>query len=445
MKSFISLLTILWVTTLATACDYTVRDIGFVEYREPRLRLVVLFHDDLDEAQLRRAQGELNRQAAEPNCRAWNLNFQSGTLANLNDPTDAQRTWLRDSDRDWSCWLGRSDGEYRLLEEASIDHRPNWEQLLGEHLQLPLLQTFREQALDSFAQLVLFESTSTEDNEKAEQVIAQTLDALGKAASLLPRPITQPVRVIRVAASDREKYAALLWLMHSRELAADAPSLVTLYGRGRLAGPTLQGADSQVDALLGQLVLVGQACECGTQRNWVQYPNLPIAWPEELQSSIADHVGFDHRSTLIIEEVKRIIQRGPQSLPNGRDDVGDVVNSTLSLSHNGVSDELSATVIQGDGWGFELSAESSSAADADQAAPLIAIPIGHAVPEAVTEKSPAQLSNSAAEIASRGAGAQASGARASGGLSGFTLLLIATAIAIGILLCLRLYRSSSIA
>ncbi len=432
MRSLISLLSILWLATLAAACDYTVRDIGFVEFGEPNLRLIVLFHDRLDATQLREAQRELNEPATESNCRAWNLNFQCGTLANLSEPTDALRAWLRDSDRDWSCWLRRNDGEVRLLEEASIEQRPSWEKLLEDHLQLPLLQTFREQALDSFAQLVLFESAAGENNERAEQVIAQAIAALGKAASLLPRPITQPVRVIRVAANERAKNATLLWAMRNRELPADVPCLATLYGRGRLAGPTLRGDAIQVESLLAQLVLVGQACECGTQRNWVQYPHLPIAWPEDLQADIAHHVGFDPRSTLVIEEVKRIIQRGPESLLNARDDVGDVVNSTLSLGGSHEFDELSATVIQGDGWGFESPAALPSSVATDQAPQMLAIPLGRVARESVAENSSDTVNNSA----TKNIVPHAPIAETPNGLSAFILLSIA--ISIGISLCILL-------
>lgn len=431
MRSFISLLTTLYLANLVAACDYTVRDIGFVEFGPPNLRLIVLFHDRLDETQLREVQRELNEQATESNCRAWNLNFQCGTLANLNEPTDEQRAWLRDSDRDWSCWLRRSGGESRLLEEASIEQRPSWAKLLEDHLQLPLSQTFLEQALDSFAQLVLFESARVGNNERAERVIAQAIAALGKAASLLPRPITQPVRVIRVAASERTKHATLLWAMHNQELPLDVPSLVTLYGRGRLAGPALQSDAIEVETLLAQLVLVGQACECGTQRNWVQYPHLPIAWPEDLQAEMAHHVGFDPRSTLVIDEVKRIIQRGPQSLPNGRDDVGDVVNSALSLGGSHEFDELSATVILGDGWGFEPAA-IPSAATSDHAPKLLAIPPGRAPLEAVAENSAALVNSSATNTARR-----APVAGTLGGRSALVLLFTAIGISLCILLSLR--------
>ncbi|MCA9181117.1 MAG: hypothetical protein KDA51_06675, partial [Planctomycetales bacterium] len=388
---------------------------------------------------LREVQRELNEQATESNCRAWNLNFQCGTLASLNEPTDAQRAWMRNCDSDWSCWLRRNDGESRLLEEASIEQRPSWEKLLEKHLQLALSQTFREHALDSFAQLVLFESTVGGSNQKAEQVIAQSIAALGKAASLLPRPISQPVRVIRVAASERAENATLLWAMYNQELPADTASLVTLYGRGRLPGPTLQGDAIQLEALLAQLVLVGQACECGTQRHWVQYPHLPIAWPEDLQADVAHHLGFDPRSTLVVEEVKRIIQRGPQSLLNGRDDVGDVVNSTLSLAGSHEFGELSASVIQGDGWGFESPAALGSSAAADQSPQMLAIPPGRNSRESAAEHSSATVNSSAANIAQH-----APIAEASGGRNALVLLFIAIGISLGILLSLRHYKSSSI-
>ncbi|MEZ6079984.1 MAG: hypothetical protein R3C09_21965 [Pirellulaceae bacterium] len=436
MRSFIFLLTLLWSSALAAACDYTVRDIGFVEFGAPKLQLIVLFHDRLDATQLREAQRELNEQATESNCLVWNLKFQCGTLANLHDPTDAQRAWLRNSDHDWSCWLRRDDGEVRLLEEASIEQHPSWEKLLEEHLQLPLIATFREQALDSFAQLVLFESTVGGNNEKSEQVIAQAITALGKAASLLPRPISQPVRVIRVPASQRAENATLLWAMYNQELPADTASLAVLYGRGRLAGPTLQGDAIRVESLLAQLVLVGQACECGTQRHWVHFPHLPLAWPEDRQADIAHHLGFDPRSTLVVEEVKRIIQRGPQSLLNERDVVGDVVNSTLSLAGDHEFGELSATVIQGDGWGFEAPAAFASSAATDHAPQMLAIPPGRDSPESAAEHSSATAHSSTAKIAQN-----APNAETSGGRNALALLFIAIGISICILLSLRFYKS----
>jgi hypothetical protein len=443
VKSFVSLLTIIWLAPLVVACDYTVRDIGFVELGSPNLRLIVLFHDRLDEPRLREAQRELSEQATQSNCREWNLNFQSGTLANLVDPTDAQRAWLRDSKLDWSCWLIRNDTECRLLEEASIEQRPSWEKLLGDHLQLPLSLTYREQALDSFAQLVLFESTDAQSNERTEAVVAQAIAALGKAASLLPRPITQPVRVIRVGAVQRNDYTTLLWAMHNKELPADSPCLATLYGRGRLAGPTMHGDAIQVEAILAQLVLVGQACECGTERNWVQYPHLPIAWPEALQADMAHHLGFDPRSNLVIDEVKRIIQRGPQNLLNGRDDVGDVVNSTLSIGASHASDahdfdELSATVIQGDGWGFDPPATKGSVAESDPAPKLLVIPPGRPTLKSETGNASATVNSSQASIIRQAPIAETAGDR-----STFALVFIAVGISLCVLLSLRHFKASS--
>jgi len=257
---------------------------------------------------------------------------------------------------EWSCWLARDDGASRLLSEGTMEKSPQWTEMLDEHLQRPLSLTYREQAMFSFAHMIVFESLDPAANDSVEKVIANSLEALGKAASLLPRPVTTPVKSIRVPATERADYETLLWLLHCPAVAKDQPAeqpvVCVLYGRGRLAGPVLQGMGIQVESLLSQLVLVGQSCECGTQRNWVQYPQLPLAWPEELQSDMTHHLGFDPANAVVIEEVQRIIQRGPQKLMNGRDDVNDVVSSTLSI--DGANEgEVQATVIQGDGWGFD--------------------------------------------------------------------------------------------
>jgi hypothetical protein len=373
VKRCIALLMVLVLASLAIACDYTIRDIGYVVFAPPKLRMVVLFHERLDEQSVRASQRELASSAQAVECLAWNVSFHSGRLANLVEPTEAQSRWASESAMEWSCWLVRDDGASRLLSEGTMEQPPQWTELLNEHLQRPLSVAYREQAMLSFAQMIVFESTDPAANDDTDKVIARSLEALGKAASLLPRPVTTPVKSIRVPVAERADYETLLWLLHCPEVPAEQPLLCLLYGRGRLAGPVLQGTDIQVDSLLSQLVLVGQSCECGTQRNWVQYPQLPLAWPEELQSDMTHHLGFDPANAVVVEEVKRIIQRGPQNLTNGRDDVSDVVSTTLSIggSNDG---SVQATVIQGDGWGFDE--PESSAAPAAVTPRLLAIPRG---------------------------------------------------------------------
>ncbi len=375
MRGFLVFVTCLCVVHPSWACDYTVRDIGFVDFAPPNMQLVVLFNDNLDETVLRDLQRDLNQQSQKSNCSSWNLRLRSGTLANLADPTEAQRAWQRSTDLDWSCWLVRSDGEARLLYEDAMDQRPNWESLLDNHLQRPLAVELQKRAFDAFAHVVIVESNKTEANVAADELASRAIAALDKAAPLLPRPITLPVHLIRIGAQERSLYATMLWALHGESLPLDDVQVLTIYGRGRLAGPTLQGETLNVGSLLSQLVLVGQSCECGTERNWVQYPHLPIAWPDEIQDDMAHHLGFAPTSSMVIEEVKRIILRGPQNLPNGRDEVVDVVRSTLSISNEPGRQDLHATVVQGEGWGFDSKVIPSTNAD-DLSPQLLAIPPG---------------------------------------------------------------------
>lgn len=401
MRPCIVLLIAFSFAAAALACDYTVRDIGFVDFAPPKLKLVVLFSDGLGESELRDAQRKLAEQSTAPECRCWNFEFQSGTLANFVASSAAQQQWVRESQFDWSCWLVRGDGETRLITEANFEQQePAWPQLLADHFQAPLSANVRENALQSFAQIVLFQSSDDVANARAEEAIAQAIETLDKAASLLPRPISLPVKVVRVDAAARDEHESLLWsvfgasgLMNSAPdwIQPEQPLAWTLYGRGRLAGPALIGDDIQLEGLLSQLVLVGQSCECGTERNWVQYPELPLAWPEEMQSDMARLLGFDPSNAVVIEEVKRIIQRGPQSLPNGRDDVNDVVQTTLAGGLNN-SDALQATVIQGDGWDFEPNTAQSAPANLSGLTPkLLTIPPGRQLEQNKRETSDREM------------------------------------------------------
>jgi hypothetical protein len=338
----------------ALACDYTVRDIGFVEFSPPKLRMVLLFQDRVGDARLRELQGALSQQILEGECHSWNLHFQAGALANLAEPTEEQRRWALDSPRDWSLWMVRDDGATRLLEEGSLpESMLKWSTLLSQHLERPLLLEYRQRALESFAQSVLFEGSDAAANKRAEEAIVGASTALNRAASLLPRPIAGKVQNLRVRFAERADYATLLWLCYIDDTANELPFVCTLYGRGRLAGPVLTGDPIPVESLLSQLVLVGQSCECGTERNWVQYPRLPLDWPEPIESDMAHYLGFDPGNAVVIEEVKRIIQRGPQNLQgNARDDVSAVVSATLGLDASGEG-RFQAQVIQGDGWDFD--------------------------------------------------------------------------------------------
>ena len=96
-----------------------------------------------------------------------------------------------------------------------------------------------------------------------------------------------------------------------------------LYGRGRLADDPVFGAHATSDALLEQLEIVSDSCECDRPRSWLTARHLPLPWNESLRTRARDLLGFDPHSPRIRDEIDRILARGPR--PNGGRAVGEVV------------------------------------------------------------------------------------------------------------------------
>ena len=105
-----------------------------------------------------------------------------------------------------------------------------------------------------------------------------------------------------------------------------------LYGRGRLAGDPLFGAHVTTDALLEQLELVSDSCECDRPRSWLTARHLPLPWNESLRTRAHDLLGFDPHSPRIRDEIDRILSRGPRS--DGGDAVGELIISDPLLGYN---------------------------------------------------------------------------------------------------------------
>lgn len=332
-------------------CNYTVRDIGFVEFAEPRLGVVVLFGDQLAEETIRQYQRRLAEQASDEACRSWNVTYQSGTLANLIVSTTEQQEWVAAREADWSLWLTRDD-EAHWVANGILDIPPDLPTLLARHLEPDWIDAFRRQALEAFAHVVVFEGPDVDSNATVRDRVDATVAALKRAAGLLPRPLTGPVNILTVPYAARESSVPLLWSLGAVAPLAPEPMVVTLYGRGRSAGPVLPGTEWQLAELLSQGVLVGQSCECGTQRRWVSYPAIPIQWSAEWVDDFTRHLGFDPTNAVVIEEVKKIVLRGPQLNVGQRDEVNDVVDAALANS-TGLPGAVRATVIQGDGWDFD--------------------------------------------------------------------------------------------
>lgn len=433
-------------TAIACACRYTVRDIGFVELRGPEYSLVATL-------QLPRAAevarenpsvqppvdqwlGTLRQQLADSNIQ---LSFMYPTSDLSAKPSDGEPVQtiksLRLIDRTGRA-LDLSDQLPQHLtapEKDKLGHSPaDQADALKEWLRAVIfsqtLDALSADAIDSFVQIVVIDGSKPESNLAACEVADQAVSAIRKIEPMLPRPIAFPVRVRTVEYGQRPSEKMLLWSAgiestasqttasdttatgaeaatdvtndpsSARENGDKEPLLLVLYGRARLAGPVMRGSAITLRETLAQLALVGESCECETDRAWMDERVLPFRWSSDSRQTAANTLGFDPDSPLVQAEMTRIVSQGFNSARTKREqgegsdaierlllgyaeaelkpytettrhsssDPGQVPaeNTASGLPATTALSSVRAQIVEGDGWGFDesLPPEATSAA-----------------------------------------------------------------------------------
>lgn len=365
---------VLAITACATvllACQYTVRDIGFVDLRGPEYTLVIsgsLVAENRSVDRVAQAKQALIEQLAWLRDTPCQLMF-GGQPANGTQPTP---------DDDVDGWLvelvDRKSRRHRLVEAEQACSPAELAARIREVFSTPVMTTITTDAVDSFAQLVVVLGNDPDANQAIQAAAQESKIAIRRIEPMLPRPLAKPVAVLTISAENRSEESLLLWAL-GLEYSPDAQAAVAvIYGRGKLAGPVVTSEQLENRELLAQLALIGESCECETDRRWNDQPVIPAHWSVEQRRRAAQSLGFDPESPLVRAEVVRIVGRGPTSgqAANGRAAAGvDAIEQLLlgyretSLGnslHDHTSGEaglvaessgVQTTRILGDGWDFD--------------------------------------------------------------------------------------------
>lgn len=342
---------VLLVTTCAYACRYTVRELGFVNLEGTPWTLVYL--------------------SSDPSFTSPVLGNDVNVHSIIVDPTtDPNHPAVLRSDATTTAVLMGPTGRTLALHSDDPFH---------EAIESPLRTRLAAEALDTFAFLLLKLGNDELENNHARRVAAGARAKLDALAPHLPRPVAHPLRVIELTPDDAAKEHVLLWSL-GIDQSFDA-EIAIVYGRGRRAGEPISGAFDETE-LTTQLALVGESCECETDRAWLKEPTAPMRWPEASAYAAPEALGFDPASPMVHAEVRRILARGDfgvgraaNSTGNRPKDLSEIVfgytEITLedrlpetqpttppppSTPHPGPNVELR----RGDGWGFEKPAEEPS-------------------------------------------------------------------------------------
>ena len=287
------------------ACRYTVRDVAFVDLGSSPYRLVVFSEGEPDAALVTARDAVRDRLV------------DSNVVLELIDQQDSEHpavALLETTDvREFpAVVLVSPDERLLVLAEGMTElDSAKLNTLVDSIIASPVREDLLSRAFDVHSTMIVVEGGDAAENERivamAEQFIPQVRDAL----PLMPKPIDGPPHLIVLT---REQIAAeriLLWSLGVDLEDDTATQVAILFGRARKLGPVLRFPGDDARKFERSLAVVGQDCECGLDRSWMQGDMVPHIWDEERERVAMARLRFDPGSPEVKTEIAQLLTRGP--------------------------------------------------------------------------------------------------------------------------------------
>ena len=320
-QSLIALLSLVGCLALLTesdACKYTVRDVAFVDLGEMPYRLFVVTKNS-DSVALASAL----KIAADSVLANANVTVELADVGKtLDHPAAEFAARAGVTKYPVAVLVSPDDRAMRLDWQLSADTTA--EQLSPRFRDLatsPRRTEIFDKVLDVHSVILVVdgkdEKVNRETTALAENAIPQVKDAL----EFMPKPMKHPPHMIHFTQEEAQRESILLWSL-GVDLSDSAPTQIALvFGRGRQLGPVLRFPADEPRQFMRSLAFVGQDCECGLDRRWMQGQMIPHLWTNQDETLAMQKLNFDPGNALVKAEIDRILARGPGSRPGGQRDV----------------------------------------------------------------------------------------------------------------------------
>jgi hypothetical protein len=296
MRLLLAMLVAFACVAPASACKYSVRDVGFVSPGE-RVTLALVHDGSVPADMLKQAEESLRRALRDSNVL---LRVVAASDATLADHSEVRKS------SGLTFWLIAPERAIRPLQlPANLSAKE-----LRALIESPLLQRIRAASLERFAVLLLIEGTNESANAKAKEKAALVVTQIDKVLPRLEKPTPQGPELIVVPLAERGALDLVRWSVGDHDTAE--PKLVVVYGQLRRTRHVFAGAAWELPDLFTVLVTLGQSCECDLDRRQYFGPVLPHVWPAESQQRVADLLKFDPASASVRSEIEAILQKSPQ-------------------------------------------------------------------------------------------------------------------------------------
>ena len=317
--------------TAAQACRYTVRDVGFADLGSEQYTFFCFI-----DGQVPAGQADRLGQAASVLFSDANVRYELVDLAKGDHP-HAKRLAKRTPGVPVGL-LRSPDGELdRTIQfPAATPDNPEWA-FLSSVVASPAREELIKKLIPAYALILFVEGSDAAQTQRAREAVDGAIKAITPLLSEMPKPVDHPPEMVVVPTERIAEESVLMWSLGLDTEPVPEPQAVVLMGRGRRVGQPMRGGLVTRTALQESLAVVGQDCECGLDRVWMQGERFPLSWGRTEKTAAFKELGFDPDNPQVKAEISRIITRGPNSRPSGSTQTASSNFDQLAL---GYSEEL---------------------------------------------------------------------------------------------------------
>lgn len=308
-------------SSVGLGCMYTVRDMAFVNIGAIPYRLYYYIREDTP-----KEITTVFKQISYAALMDSNVEVQMVNVQQQKDHPAMEylRFWEIKS---FPAAILVSPKRHSLVLPISIQNKPFKETVwsaMDNIVSSPKREEILQHIAKVYCMVLLIEGKDTAENKRAQWAVSNAIGDITKIMSQMPKTVEKPPCLILIPRESLSEERILLWSLGVNENEVSEPYVAVLYGRGRRIGSLLKGKQITQSALFNILSVIGSACECGLDREWVLGTMIPLGWDEKVQSEAANQLGFDAENPMVKIEISQILSLGSSSRMEGEGSVGSL-------------------------------------------------------------------------------------------------------------------------
>jgi len=292
----------------ASACRYTVCEIGYAEFRIDHYRLLFFKDTDVSDALAKSFQRTAHGALLDANVKSEIIDVNQSR-------TDTVITYYNTYKKAHTplAVLIAPDGRafpFELEREMSEFNESVWD-LLEDVVFSPVRRQIKDEIIKSFAVVLFVEGENATANASVLNEIKGAMEDIAEMQNSMPKPFENPPQLIIIPKDQIINEQVLLWSLGWKNDQEGTPVAAVLYGRGRMMGRLLSGQLLKKEYIYNLMTIVGADCECGLDRTWILGSMMPLRWNRKDRKEVVNWHHFDAENPTVKAEMSQILSISP--------------------------------------------------------------------------------------------------------------------------------------